>query len=779
MTPLISVWIRLPNEMPARRDEVYGPGLRPRWRFLGPLIGSLALGPMLFGQDPGTSVEHVKLPLFPGAQESFAGSLSTKDYFVRLPEHILFRSGTSIEAVLHPSESLLPAVCAIGVAVNDRLVVSTNLHTGGNELLAEAIRLSAVVPREALAGGWNRISLRFTLHPAKHVTREVIEKASWTLRSPESFLALAFERQPLFPELARFPDTLAEEKLIRPDRDAPFADMIQPAVSILVPGRSRQAHLRAAAIVGARLGQAGYLDDTHCRVQAIEFWKTETDQRNAVIIARRDQLGAIELPGNITTAVTSLRAGQGLLAEFFVGPQTNQHRVLVVTGADDKGLEQAALTMGSSPALDAAPPSPSVIEEAPSIAAPLETEARPGSATVRFAGKPLESHGPYRSEQSFSGWRLPPGFQVGSDSALVLQFSYAPTVIATNSSLEALVNGRPIGAVQLNPASTNGTARLSFPKGLPGRDPMLLTFRASLDAGEAACGQTDPAQTWIKIWPESQIDASPEPAPVSGLQNLDRLLIRDRFGRRAAFVLPEGPGLEQVRLLVALAFNFGKQLPSSPVLWPEVVTYRSNGALDTGRLKGRSVMLLGSVAQWAEVLGNGKTSSAISMASTPNTVVIQGREYPLSHFDPALAIVQFLPSPWADGERLVVAGSWRDYMVPTVKRLLRDFAAGELQGDLAALTSSGVAVSYNSKSPPTMSFADCIARPQANEPVMAMALPALPAASSSTRGSNVPLFYTCGGVLVFLIAARLFLMWEQARIRERAMAADRTAGGHP
>ena len=779
MTQLVSVWIRSPNEMPACTDVVCDSGLRRRWSSRGLLIASLTLGPMLFGQDSAAMVERVKLPLFPGSQHTFNGSVSTKDYFLRLPEHILIRSGTELEATLHPSESLLPAACAVGIAVNDRVVISTNLHAAGNVPDAVTIQLNAIVPREALAAGWNKVSLRFTLHPAKEVTREALEKSSWTLRSSESFLALAFERQPLFPELARFPDSLAEEKLLRPDTDAPFADMIQPAVSVLVPGRSRQAHLRAAAIVGARLGQVGYLDDAHCRVQAIEFWKTETERRNAVIIARRDQLGGIELPDKIRIPVAGLRAGHGLLAEFFVGPQANEHRVLLVTGADDQGLERAALTLGSSAALDAAPPSPSVIEETPSISAAMEAEAQPSLGTVPFTGAPLELRGPYRSEQFFSGWRLPPGFQIGNDSALALEFSRSPAVIATNSSLEALINGLSIGAVPLSAASTNGSARLSLPTGLPGRDPMMLTFRASLDGGETTCGQSDPIQSWLKILPESRIESSAEPAPLDDLRHLDKLLARDRFARRAALVLPDGPGLEQVRVLFTLAFNLGRQLPSSPVLWPEVVTYRTSGALDAGRLKGRSVLLLGSAAQWTDVFGDGDTSPSVSMASAPNTVVIQGREYPLRRFDPALAIVQFLPSPWSDGEKLVVAGSWHDYTAPTVKRLLSDLASGELQGDLAALTASGAVVSYNLKGPPGKSFADCIALPQADEPVIAMAPPARSAAPALTEGSNLALFYACGGVVVLLVAARLLLMWEQARIREKAVAADRAPGGHP
>lgn len=778
MTQLISAWMRLPNEMSARKDEWVVSGLCPRWKFVGVLLGSLVLGAPLMAQDTAAGIEPARLRLFPGHHDTFQGSVATRDYFLRLPEHILFRNGAQVEATLHPSELLLPAVCAIGLAVNDRLVVSTNLHAADGGPAGGAIPLRAAVPREVLSAGWNKVSLRFTLHPAKDVSRDVLEKASWTLRSSESFLEVAFERQFLFPELARFPHTLTEEKLLHPDRSAPFTASIQPAVSILVPGRSRQAHLRAAAIVGARLGQVGYIEEAHCRVQAIEFWKTETDQRNAILIARRDQLGGVELPEKVATAAAGLRAGQGLLAEYFVGASNHQHRVLLLTGADDNGLEQAALTIGSSPALDAAPPSPSVIEETPSISAALEKEARPSPGIVGLGTRPLEWRGLYRSEQSFAGWRLPPGFQAGSGSGLALKFSYAPPAGATHSSLEALVNGASIGTIQLGDAPTNGTARLPLPTDLPGRDPMLLTFRASLDGGDTACGQAVPAQSWLKILPESQIESSAVPAAIAGLQHLNRLLTQDRFGRRAAFVLPDGPGLDQVRLLFALAFSLGQQLPNSPVLWPEVVTYRTGGALDRGRLKGHSVVLLGSVAQWAEILDDASASPAVALASAPNTVVIQGREYPMDHFDPAMAILQFLPSPWDSAEKVVIAGGWHGYTAPTVKQLLCDFASGELQGDLAALIASGVVVSYHSTNPQATSFADRIARPQTSEPAIAAAPPVQPAAFASTRISNLPLFYGCGSVLAMLVAARLLLMWEQARIRERAMAADRATGGH-
>ena len=731
------------------------------------------------------AAERVRLPLFTEVQQTFSGASADRDYFLQLPEHLVLRSGSELRLVLHPAPQLGPQVCALGIAVNDRTVVRTNLHGVAGSALADPFSVEARVPEDALATGWNRISLRFVLHPTPGTPHLLDnDKATWTVQRSESYLSLAFERLPLFSALARLPQSLVEEKLLHPDADSPFASLITPAISILIPGRSRDVHLRAVAILGARLGQLGYLSEPHCRLQALESWKAELDQRDGVIIGRRDQLGSIELPAEAAAALASLSPGRGLLAEFFHGPKTNLHRVLLLSGADDPGLEKAALTLGSAPALAGPLANPAVIDSLPEMPAELDMETK--ATRLRLSdGGPIQLRGLYLSEQSISNWRLPPGFQFGPHSALHLRFTASPFLRKERSALEVLVNGTPIATMPLGiPTSSVAAVELPLPRGLAGRDPMNLTLRARLDLGDVDCEQRGEENAWVKISGDSSLEASLEPVPVAGLNQVQRFLLADRFARKAAFLVPAGPTLEQVRTLLALWLDLGRNLRSSAVLWPEVVTYRSDRPPDAARLKGRAVLLLGAVAQWREALPPGKHALALVMSSVDSRLVeIQGRPQEVDAFDPTLVFAQMLPSPWSSGETLVLAGGWKDYATPALRRLLLDPAsATRLHDELAALDALGRAATYDGRQVANESFAEQIRR--RISPGLTVEESARLVAHQEQQWTtamvwNRILFLSFGSLLFLLLLSRLWLMWEQVRFRRKSLRSERSVGETP
>lgn len=603
------------------------------------------------GAQERPSVSIVELPIFSAPAAVVPAGEKSKDFYLRLPEHVAFREGSELLMSLHPPLGVPVFKGSLVVAFNERVLLQTNFAAVTFPADEEALlSFRVAVPASVVAREWNKVSLRFGGGQSADAASSSDVARTWTLRQPECFLSLAYARQPLFPELTRFPHPLAEEKLLRPGVASPFLDDSAAMISILLPGRSRDVHLRAAAIVAGRLGQLDYLEETDCRMQPIEAWKLESQARNVVLIGRRDQLGGIDFPADVAATLASLRPGQGMLAEFIHGDGRRSQRAVVVTGADDAGLEKAALTLGSRPALAEIPPSPAVIEAAPEFPASLEGGTEPGDR------------------------------------------------------------------------------------------------RAASQA----------------------------------LSQVQNVLRADRFARRAAYVLPAGSSLDQVRGLLGVWMELGRGLPTAPILWPDVVTYGANAPLLSPRLKRRSVLLFGSVSQWAAVLPADAPWPALAMTSPDAEIIsMQGRDYRVAAFEPTLVFAQSMPSPWSAEDTLVLVGGWKDYATPAARRLLLDPATvSGLRGELGAVDVLGRSVGYQ-LSGEKESFAEKLqSRVQAGLSAEASSrhVVALDERLAAAHRWNWILFYGFGGLLVALVLARLWLSQQHTRARQKVMARERAKG---
>ena len=178
------------------------------------------------------------------------------------------------------------------------------------------------------------------------------------------------------PDLGRFPSSFAEP----PPGGRSSSTTNGPLVALLVPGVCGEVHLQAVLIAAARLGQVEAIAEQDLRVSPLESWRLESDSRHVLILARKEQLGGVDLPPSVATAVAALRAGEGLLAEVIRGPLGR--RLWLVTGTDDSGLEKAALTLGSRLALRALGAGPAVIRQPPTLA----TEGEGGWPPIRVTG---------------------------------------------------------------------------------------------------------------------------------------------------------------------------------------------------------------------------------------------------------------------------------------------------------------------------------------------------------------------------------------------------------
>jgi hypothetical protein len=750
--------------------------------------GLLTVLLLLFGNAPSPAAdvlaaqaEHVRIDLIRLPFERFSGEISGRDFFFRLPEHIVARAGSELDLVARFSPQFAPLVSGMAASVNGRELSREGMDAvvpaGTNELV---LRLRVAVPAELLGAGWNRVSLLWLPRQTSAANRALLKSNSWAIWKIDSQVTVAYERLPLFPELLRFPETLAEEKLLHPGAAGSEA---APTVEILLPGQRRDVHLRAAAVLGARLGQVGYLSDRDCRMGRIENGEPPAAGRNIVLVGRADELGNVSSVTNIAGNIAALRAGQGLVAEIIEGNYPAQRRMLLVTGGDDAGVENAILTLGDAGALASAPPNPAVIDTEPKLSLATEATARPSGKflTLKSSGWNLRSLRGYYGEESFPGWRLPPGYDLSS-GVLNLLFSHSPTL--TNSLLEVLVNGERVGSVGLISENASPTeAKIPLPKGLAGRDPMLLTFRASLEPAGTEGEQLTGEQAWVTISGDSSLETAAATAKIDGLNQIGRVLLRDNFLRRAAFLLPANASLEEVQMLFDLSMNLGRNLPSSPVLWPEACGYGGATPPSPLRLRGRSVLLLGSAGQWNSALPSGARLPLQLAPNESGLVRMQGRRNPIADFEPSLMFVQMAPSPWSVEETMLVAGGWRDFATPGLKLLLVEAApAGVMFGNLCAIDANGRAASYDTRQPSAESFAERIQRRiPAGLSVADTNLRLLEEelrAQQSARFNRL-MMYACGILLLLFVGVRLVLLWDRERSRRKSILEENPAPSTP
>jgi hypothetical protein len=300
----------------------------------------------LTGACLGGEVEQSRCRLhFPASANSPRGSA---DLMFRLPEHVAFVQGSELTLAFKASAGSAGMMPELEVEINGRKVPGTNLlqSAPGNA----ALRLGQEVAEENLRAGWNRVALKWS-HSR--------QTGAWEIDRDNSFFLLSYQRLPLMPELLRFPHSFAEEKLL-----STSSGSNGPAVTILLPYSIRDVHLRACAVLGARLGQLEHLSELDCEVGPAD--KLAKDLKgNALLVGQREELGELPLLGSFRAQLDSLLAGQGLLEEIILGDYPHQRRLILATGADDAGLEKAILSLGSDWALASLPPSPAVIYQEP------------------------------------------------------------------------------------------------------------------------------------------------------------------------------------------------------------------------------------------------------------------------------------------------------------------------------------------------------------------------------------------------------------------------------
>jgi hypothetical protein len=300
-------------------------------------------------QGQTTARQFFEVPLFEGSHSRIEGVLSNKEYSFRLPEHVRLEPGSEIKLAWRGSPLLLPDVSTMSIQLNERDLTGIRLGTKNETSESqEEGHLAIPLASEPLQPGWNRIVVKCLLQTTQSPCRDVDNPASWVKLGSGSVVRVAFSPTTLFPELQRFPQSLAKPALMRlaEFRHAASTQREEPVVSLLIPPAAGEAELRTLLISAARIGQTVYLDPDAVQVKDIAAFPTESIARNGILIGLRSNLSKAPLPPEVEKAISSLGENEGMLAEIITGPAGSQRRWIIVCGADSQGLEKAARNIG-------------------------------------------------------------------------------------------------------------------------------------------------------------------------------------------------------------------------------------------------------------------------------------------------------------------------------------------------------------------------------------------------------------------------------------------------
>jgi hypothetical protein len=663
--------------------------------FLGSLLAAIVSVTAATGGTVTTTPDKFFVPLFSGGSARLEGVLASREFAFRLPEHVRYLPGSQCKLVFRASPLLLPDVSTMTVSLNGRQLTSLR-PVAGREKQLEKQTVAIDLDNDILQPGWNKLLVRCLLVTTSTPCRDVDNPASWVELAGGTGFEVAFAEQALFPELQRFPDALGEPQLMRMG-----AKNSEPAVSLLVANQGGDTAWRGVVVAAARLGQLLYLDDKAVRIGSLKDFAAQSGRSNGVIVAKREDLAAADLPVEFGLPLRGLKNGEGFLGEFITGePARGQRRWIVVSGADDAGLEKAILALGSAPALRDAAANPWIIKEAPVVSPVAEKLAGPAEGPVTFdslTGGGIMLRGLFRNETARS-WPLPPGWQTGAGGELAIDFSHAENLDKT-SAFEVVVNNESIGSIALTEANAQRTRRvLPVPAGLPGRDPSTVAIRSYLDIGTVDCAHRNEERAWLDLAGSSTIDVPAVPLVIDDLSCLGLVALRDAFLRRAVLIVPDEASEERNDMMVRYALHLGRQLSSMPVLWPQLATYGPGRPALADRVAGRSGIVLGSSRQWGSAFPRGTPLAAGAWDQDGSKLDLRGQTVPMAEFERGLVMAQLMPSPWRKGELFAVVGGLTGYGGDDALAMLTDPDLGaQLAGNISAVDPEGRVVNYDTR----------------------------------------------------------------------------------
>ncbi len=434
----------------------------------------------------------------------------------------------TLQLYLSHGKSLLPELSDLTIALNDEPVASLPL-TADN---AEKAFIPIALPVGALRPGDNVFTFRFRLRLRHKGCSDEGDAKLWARIDSDTIIELSGRDAPLAPDLSRYPfpfDTLST---------LPGS----PQATIVLPPQPTAAEMTAAAQIAASLGQAANWESPSLRMTTFDAL-TET--------MRADHLIAIDTNGR-----NPLAQGQPEGITMLTSPSNPHRLLLVVSGADDAGLLQAAALLATRSARAELPQGHADL--APIVAEPLPK--RPSRATFAELGYDARRVRGIRQHDLYYAIDIPYEWKITSDAAIELRFSHARGLDADTSLFSAFINGSKVTDVSLTRRNaTDGRLVIQLsPRQLhPGRNWLHLSF--DLNLRRQNCSTRYLEEAWAEVSAADSILnlAHVNSAPPLELRFLPSPLVTPADLSAALFVLPAAPTPDELTALAQTAAKLG------------------------------------------------------------------------------------------------------------------------------------------------------------------------------------------------------------------------------
>lgn len=643
-------------------------------------------------QEPASRpLDELRLSELGYQDVTLRGRLVSTDYFVPGPGDFALDDDNWIDLSYQPTDLIGPdsvlSVVWNGVPMQDVALAEPGATT-----------ISVRLPRERVEADVNRLQVQAALQlaiagdcddesPARHLT---IFSSS---RIRYSYVDREPHPRPVTPDLARYP--------------APFflPNNPQPApVRLVTPGQPTSAELSAALRVAAQLGQfAGShglpLELVADTPQAVADFATA----HLVFVGRQTELPSLALLPNPSSQVVRaaddtyqdgsgqpVPNGTGVVFEV-ASPWNPARAALVVTGADDAAVEQAATAVGGRAGVGALRGDAALVSDAQP--APSVEPATPTPTSLADLGRAddlVTGVGEHAVSFSIDAAGL------ASRGALPFELvtSHSPLLDPVRSSFRLVVNGVPLSATSFRDvAPTRGLTRIDMPVAAlrPGLNTLRVEFALALPRpadASSVCARLPVEQAWAVLHADSALEppAGPPAEPVT-LASYPYSFVRGGRLDETVFIVPDSLG--DGTALARLVADLGRSTRGDVI---QVHAVRADEfSLDPAQAAGADVVVWG-LPEANPVVGELDGRLPIQLDASGRRFVFS-QELTLTVRDASkLGIIQEIPSPWSSGRGvLVVTATSPDELKLAVEALRQ----GGLSGN-AALVSQAESVAVES-----------------------------------------------------------------------------------
>lgn len=486
-----------------------------------------------------------------------------------------------------------------------------------------------------------------------------------------SILSFNYQQVPYPTDLGLYPFPFTEQSILN------------IPTTIVIPDQPTSNDLSSAATIASGLGQDSNGNVVVDVVLASELTPDVQASNHLIVIGSPESntlLAQLDLPLDIDASV--IDSGFGVL-EKLASPWNEYRTVLVVSGLDDEGIGKASIALNRRAHFLGMQGPVAIIVELGTLDASVPTE-RPDSFNLEALG--YESSVTYgMAPRTFRyDFTLPLEWQLEAPPFFQLKFSHSEAIDPTMSSIDATLNGLPVGSTMLTSENQNeGELVVALPinRLRSGRNTISVFVSMHLPNTSLADGLRD-RRAWTVVDNQSEIFLPFVPSSIRAKLNNFPFPFSLRTGlENTYFVLSDNPDNTDINQMVQLAIQLGRESRNEKLTIP--VVYASEV---TDEVKQNNhLIILGRPTQ------NGllaEVNDQLPHPFIPNTDVLRpltiDRVVFLADPERNAGLLQMIESPWQNGYSiLVVTGTTSEGIRLAAEALVE--TRRSLNGDLAVV----------------------------------------------------------------------------------------------